>query len=136
MTKGHDRLFVPSNGNTMICRGHFAQVPNGGLVVLPERTTIANCDLVVALTARHRLPAVYAFDFLVSAGGLMSYDTDVIEHTRRAASYVDRILRGDKPAESSGAGTDTVRDLGQHQDDESARSRSRVDLFVQASSPK
>jgi len=83
----------------MICRGHFAQVPNGGLVVLPERTTIANCDLVVALTARHRLPAVYAFDFLVSAGGLMSYDTDVIEHTRRAASYVDRILRGDKPAD-------------------------------------
>jgi putative tryptophan/tyrosine transport system substrate-binding protein len=77
----------------------FAQTHNGGVVVLPDGTTIANRDLVVALMARHRLPAVYPFDFFVSAGGLMSYGTDVIDQTRRASSYIDRILRGDKPAD-------------------------------------
>jgi putative ABC transport system substrate-binding protein len=79
--------------------GSFAQTHNGGVVVLPDGTTIAHRDLVVALMARHRLPAVYPFDFFVSAGGLMSYGTDVIDQTRRASSYIDRILRGDKPAD-------------------------------------
>jgi putative ABC transport system substrate-binding protein len=77
----------------------IAQVPNSGVVVLPEDTTIANRDLVVARMAQHRLPAVYAFDFFVTAGGLMSYGTDIVDHTRRAASYIDRILRGNKPAD-------------------------------------
>ena len=77
----------------------IAQVPNNGLVVLPDGTAIMNRDLVVALTARHRLPAVYAFRFFVAAGGLMSYGTDIIEQNRRAASYVDRILRGDRPSD-------------------------------------
>ena len=76
-----------------------SQVPNSGIIVLPEDTTIANRDLVVALMARHRVPAVYASDFFVAAGGLMSYGTDIVDHTRRAAPYIDRILRGDKPAD-------------------------------------
>jgi putative tryptophan/tyrosine transport system substrate-binding protein len=77
----------------------LAQSPHGGLVVLPDSTSIQHRDLVVALAARHRLPAVYAFRFWVVAGGLMSYGTEDLEQYREAASYVDRILRGAKPAE-------------------------------------
>jgi putative ABC transport system substrate-binding protein len=76
----------------------FAHEPNGGLVVLPG-TPIEHRHLVIALAARHRLPAVYAFRFFVAAGGLMSYGTDFIDQSRQAASYVDRILRGAKPAD-------------------------------------
>jgi putative ABC transport system substrate-binding protein len=77
----------------------FARVPDGGLLVLPDGTSIQHRDLVIALAARHRLPTVYAFRFFVAAGGLMSYGTNVIEQNRMAASYIDRILRGAKPAE-------------------------------------
>jgi putative ABC transport system substrate-binding protein len=56
-------------------------------------------DLIVALAARHKLPAVYFQDFFVTRGGLMSYSSDAIDHYRRAAGYVDRILRGEKPAD-------------------------------------
>ena len=65
----------------------------------PDGTTILHRDLLIALAARHKLPAVYAFDFFVAAGGLMSYGTDQDDNFRLAASYVDRILRGDKPAD-------------------------------------
>ena len=58
-------------------------------------------NLIIALAARHRLPAVYAFRFFVAAGGLMSYSTDLTDQYRKAATYVDRILRGDKPADLS-----------------------------------
>jgi putative ABC transport system substrate-binding protein len=77
----------------------FAAVPNGGLLVLPSGTTSLHRDLVIALAARHRLPAVYPFSFYVRAGGLMSYSTDLVDQSRQAASYVDRILRGANPAE-------------------------------------
>ena len=77
----------------------FAGTPNGGLLLPPDGTTILHRDLVIALAARHKLPAVYAFDFFVAAGGLMSYGTDPDDIFRLAASYVDRILRGDKPAD-------------------------------------
>jgi putative ABC transport system substrate-binding protein len=77
----------------------LARLPNGGLVILPDSTSIQHRDLVVALAARHRLPAVYAFRFFVAAGGLMSYGTNIIEQYREAAAYVDRILRGAKPAD-------------------------------------
>jgi ABC-type uncharacterized transport system substrate-binding protein len=77
----------------------FARVPNGGLVLPPESTTILHRDLVIALAARHRLPAVYAFRFFVVAGGLMSYGTDQIDLFGHTSSYVDRILRGEKPAD-------------------------------------
>jgi putative ABC transport system substrate-binding protein len=59
----------------------------------------AHVQLIVALAARHRLPAVYAYRFFVSAGGLISYGPDLIDLHRRAAGYVDRILRGEKPTD-------------------------------------
>ena len=77
----------------------FGQTANGGLVVLPDSTTVVHRDLIVALAAKHRLPAVYPFGLFVGAGGLMSYGTDQVDMFRLTASYVDRILRGDKPAE-------------------------------------
>jgi putative tryptophan/tyrosine transport system substrate-binding protein len=77
----------------------FASLPNGGLVIPPDATTTANRDLVVALAARFRLPAVYAWRQFVTAGGLMSCGTDFVELFRQSASYVDRILRGSSPAE-------------------------------------
>jgi putative ABC transport system substrate-binding protein len=79
--------------------GSFASLPNGGLVFPPDATTTAHRDLVVALAARYRLPAVYAWRQFVTAGGLMSYGIDFVELFRQAASYVDRILRGSSPAE-------------------------------------
>src|SRR6476469_10345535 len=77
----------------------FARVPNGGLVLLPDQTTIVHRDLVIELAARHRLPAVYTASYFVVAGGLMSYGIDQVDTCRLAAAYVDRILRGDKPAD-------------------------------------
>jgi putative tryptophan/tyrosine transport system substrate-binding protein len=77
----------------------FARVPNGGLVLLPDARSIYQRDLIIALAARYRLPAVYAFRVFVTAGGLMSYSTDPVEQNRQAAAYVDRILRGTDPAE-------------------------------------
>ena len=77
----------------------FARVPNGGLVLPPDATAPSHRDLIIALAARHRLPAVYSFRFFVAAGGLMSYGTDHVDMFRQAASYVDRILRGAKPAD-------------------------------------
>jgi putative ABC transport system substrate-binding protein len=77
----------------------FARVPDGGLIVLPDTTTLLHRDLFVALAAQHRLPAVYAFRSIVVAGGLMSYSVDFVNLLRQAASYVDRILRGAKPSD-------------------------------------
>ena len=77
----------------------FARVPDSGLIVPPDILTATHGELILALAARHRLPAVYAFGYLVSAGGLMSYGTDRVDEMRQAASYIDRILRGDKPAD-------------------------------------
>jgi putative tryptophan/tyrosine transport system substrate-binding protein len=76
-----------------------ARVPNGGLVFLPDVTTVVHRDLIIALAARHRLPAVYVARYWVAAGGLMSYGIDYVDSFRQTASYVDRILRGDKPAD-------------------------------------
>jgi putative tryptophan/tyrosine transport system substrate-binding protein len=77
----------------------FASVPNGGLVLPPDVTTAAHRDLIVALAARHHLPAVYTIRPFVTAGGLMSYGVDFTDMFRLAASYVDRILRGDNPTD-------------------------------------
>jgi ABC-type uncharacterized transport system substrate-binding protein len=77
----------------------FAGAPNGGLVLLPDITTAVHRDLIIALAARHRLPAVYWDRSFVAAGGLMSYGNDLVDSFRQAAAYVDRILRGDKPAD-------------------------------------
>jgi putative tryptophan/tyrosine transport system substrate-binding protein len=77
----------------------FASAPNGGLVVLPDLTTAVHRDLIIALAAQHRVPAVYYSRYFVAAGGLMSYGIDFVDVFRQAASYVDRILGGDKPAD-------------------------------------
>jgi putative ABC transport system substrate-binding protein len=77
----------------------FARVPGGGLLLPPDVTTHSHRDLVLALAARHRLPAVFAFRHLAAAGGLMSYGPALADLFRQAASYVDRILRGDRPAD-------------------------------------
>ena len=77
----------------------FASAPNGGLVVPPDVTTAVHRDLIVALAARLRMPAVYYSRLFVAAGGLMSYGVDLVDMNRQAAPYVDRILRGDNPAD-------------------------------------
>ncbi len=77
----------------------FARVPNGGLVLPPDTNTNLHRDLIIRLAARHRLPAVYSDRFFVTAGGLMCYSTDRADQFGTAASYVDRILRGAKPAD-------------------------------------
>jgi ABC-type uncharacterized transport system substrate-binding protein len=77
----------------------FAHTPNGGLIVLPDVSTAQHRDLIIALAARHRLPAIYPYRYYAVSGGLMSYGTDVADVCRRAAGYVDRILKGEKPAD-------------------------------------
>jgi putative ABC transport system substrate-binding protein len=77
----------------------FARVPNGGLVLIPDTNSNLHRDLIIALAARYRLPAVYSDRVFVAAGGLMCYSTNRVDQFRQAASYVDRILRGAKPAD-------------------------------------
>ena len=77
----------------------FAREPNGGLIVLPNPVNEGNRKLIITLAARHRLPAVYAFRFFVRDGGLISYGVDLVDQYRQAAAYVDRIFKGEKPAD-------------------------------------
>src|SRR5262249_48892708 len=77
----------------------FAGVPNGGLIVTASALSAVRRDLIIALAARHKLPAVYYERFFVTGGGLMSYGANFVDQFRAAASYVDRILKGEKPAD-------------------------------------
>jgi putative ABC transport system substrate-binding protein len=77
----------------------FAHGSNGGLIVVTGTSAIVHRDLIIALAARHRLPAVYPFRYYTSAGGLISYGPDAVDEYRRAAEYVSRILKGEKPAD-------------------------------------
>ena len=77
----------------------FARSPNGGLIVAAGPGTTLHRNLIITLAARHKLPAVYYERFFVAAGGLISYGPDYIDQYRRAAGYVDRILKGEKPAD-------------------------------------
>ena len=77
----------------------LAREPGGGLIVMPDLFMAVHSELVLSLAARHRLPAAYPYRSYVTRGGLMSYGVDNTDMYRRAASYVDRILRGDKPGE-------------------------------------
>jgi ABC-type uncharacterized transport system substrate-binding protein len=77
----------------------FARSSNGGLIVTSSGLTVVHRDLIVMLAARHQLPAVYWNRFYVTTGGLISYGPDLIDQIRRAAGYVDRILKGEKPAD-------------------------------------
>jgi putative ABC transport system substrate-binding protein len=77
----------------------FARLGNGGLIVTGSPLTQLHRELIIMLTARHKLPAVYSNRFFVADGGLMSYGPDLVGQHRPAARYVDRILRGEKPAD-------------------------------------
>jgi len=77
----------------------FARSQNGGLIVTTSALSTVHRDLIIALAARHKLPAVYFQRFFVTAGGLISYGANFIDQYRRAASYVDRILKGEQPAD-------------------------------------
>jgi putative ABC transport system substrate-binding protein len=77
----------------------FARKPNGGLIVLPVPTTVIHRNLIIKLAAQHRLPAVYNSRYWIAEGGLVSYGPDVLDQYRRTAGYVDRILKGEKPAD-------------------------------------
>jgi putative ABC transport system substrate-binding protein len=77
----------------------FAREPGGGLVVMPDSFNIVHRDRIVTLAAQHRLPAISPYRFTVTEGGLVSYGVDQVDLFRRAAAYVDRILKGEKPAD-------------------------------------
>jgi putative tryptophan/tyrosine transport system substrate-binding protein len=77
----------------------LARAANGGLIATAGPSTAVHRELIIALAARHRLPAVYYDRFFVTEGGLVSYGPDLVEQHRQAAGYVDRILRGEKPAD-------------------------------------
>jgi ABC-type uncharacterized transport system substrate-binding protein len=77
----------------------FAREPGGGLIVFPNAVTEGNRRLIIAIAAQHRLPAAYGFRYFVADGGLISYGIDLADQYRQGASYVDRILRGEKPAD-------------------------------------
>jgi putative ABC transport system substrate-binding protein len=78
----------------------FAHSPNGGLILTPSAASMmAGHNLIISLAARYKLLTIYPFDYMVREGGLIAYVPDIIDHSRSAAGYVDRILRGEKPAD-------------------------------------
>jgi putative ABC transport system substrate-binding protein len=77
----------------------FAHAPNSGLIVTGSNFAITHRELIIKLVSQHKLPTVYPIRFFVAAGGLISYGPDAIDPHRRAAGYVDRILKGEKPAD-------------------------------------
>jgi putative tryptophan/tyrosine transport system substrate-binding protein len=77
----------------------IARSPHGSLIVTPSALAVVHRDLLVALAVRHQLPAVYPARLFVTSGGLMSYGPDLLDQNRRAAGYVDRILKGERPAD-------------------------------------
>jgi putative ABC transport system substrate-binding protein len=77
----------------------FARSANGGLIVTATPLAVAHRDLIITLAARHKLPAVYYERYFAAAGGLIAYGPDILDQFRRAAGYVDRILKGEKPAD-------------------------------------
>ena len=77
----------------------FARFPNGGLILTASGLSSVHRDLIVTLAAQHKLPAVYPFPYIATVGGLIAYGPDLIDQYHRAADYVDRILKGTKPAD-------------------------------------
>src|SRR5204863_5221161 len=77
----------------------FARAGNGGLILTSSGLSVVHRERIIALAARHKLPAVYYRRYFVATGGLISYGYDIVDMHRRAAVYVDRILRGEKPAD-------------------------------------
>ena len=77
----------------------FAGSPNGGLILTASALSVTHRELIIALAAKHKLPAVYFRRGFVASGGLISYGHDILQQFRGAAGYVDRILKGEKPAD-------------------------------------
>jgi putative tryptophan/tyrosine transport system substrate-binding protein len=77
----------------------FARGSTDGMIVTPSTGTLVHRELIATVAARHRLPAVYGFRHFVTVGGLLSYGPNTVDQFRRAAGYVDRILKGEKPAD-------------------------------------
>jgi putative tryptophan/tyrosine transport system substrate-binding protein len=98
---GVNLIRTPFNEGADIERGFdsLAREPNGGILVLSDPSTQLHLELIIMLAAKHRLPAVYPFRWFVTSGGLVSYGVDRRDQYRRAAEYVSRILRGEKPAD-------------------------------------
>ena len=99
----------------------FARSSNGGLIVTGSALAGLHHDLIIALAARHKLPTVYFERSFITRGGLISYGPNIVDQYRRAAGYVDRILKGEKPADLPVAAADQVRTGDQPQDREGAR---------------
>ena len=105
----------------------FARAPNAGLIVTPGALAQRNRDLIIALAAQHNLPAVYYERSFVAAGGLISYGPDYVDQYRRAAGYVDRMLKGEKPADLPVQAPTKYRTGHQSQDRQSARAGDAAD---------
>jgi putative tryptophan/tyrosine transport system substrate-binding protein len=92
-------LNIRNAGDAEQAIADFARAPNGGLIATRTTGPIVHRTLIAALADRHKLPAVYPLRLFVASGGLASYGPDIVDQCRRAASYVDRILKGEKPAD-------------------------------------
>jgi putative tryptophan/tyrosine transport system substrate-binding protein len=91
--------FVHSDTDIEAAMAALGEEPNSGVIVAPETFTTAHRKLFIALAERYRLPAIYGLRQFPATGGLMSYGPDTVDTVRRAAGYIDRILRGEKPAD-------------------------------------
>ena len=98
---GAEPVVLRAHTNTQIeaALAELAAQAGAGLIVMPDVSMLAHRELITSLTARHRLPAVYPFRYYAALGGLISYGTDITDLYRRAAPYLDRILKGEKPAD-------------------------------------
>ena len=105
----------------------FARSGNGGLIVTGSPLSLVHRELIIALAARHKLPTVYFLRAFVTGGGLISYGPDVVDQSRRAAGYVDRILKGEKPADLPVQAPTKYELVDQPQDRQGARPRRSAD---------
>jgi putative tryptophan/tyrosine transport system substrate-binding protein len=99
LTVGVRKAPVTASGDIARTIESFAREPGTGMIVVPSGLTIVNREMIIALAATHRLPAVYSFQLFAASGGLAAYEADLPDIWRRAAEYVDRILKGTKPAD-------------------------------------
>jgi putative ABC transport system substrate-binding protein len=90
-------VHVPADIESLL--GSYGHEQTTGVVIMPDTFTNLHRDLIISLSARHRVPAIYPFEFMADEGGLMSYGVDLLDLYLRAATYVDRILKGEKPAD-------------------------------------
>jgi putative ABC transport system substrate-binding protein len=93
------RARIRNADEILLAINSFAGEPNGGMIVMADNVTNIHRKLIIDLAARHRLPAIYQSRYFITIGGLVSYGADVVDLFKRSASYVDRILHGEKPAD-------------------------------------